>query len=82
VRILNPPYPRVFAYSNNFSLPYTLEYNVAVEQGFGNNDSVSVSYVGAAGRRLGRVESLRRANPNVTRVDIVRDNGSSDYNAL
>ncbi len=78
----NPPYPRVFAYSNDFSLPYTLEYNFAVEQGFGNNDSVSVSYVGAAGRRLGRVESLRRANPSFPRVDIVRDNGSSDYNAL
>jgi hypothetical protein len=78
----NPPYPRVFAYSGDFKLPYTLEYNFAIEQGFGNNDSVSVSYVGASGRRLGRVESLRRANPNFTRVDIVRDDGTSNYNAL
>ena len=78
----NPPYPRVFAYSNDFKLPYTLQYNFAIEQGFSSSDSLSVSYVGAAGRRLGRVESLRRANPSFTRVDIVRDNGTSDYNAL
>ncbi len=78
----NPPYPRAFAYSSDFKLPYTLEYNFAIEQGFGKADSLSASYVGASGRRLGRVESLRRATPSFPRVDIVRDNGSSDYNAL
>ncbi len=78
----NPPYPRVFAYSDDIKLPYTLEYNFAIEQGFGKSDSLSVSYVGASGRRLGRVESLRRATPNFPRVDIVRDNGTSNYNAL
>ncbi|HTU45392.1 MAG TPA: carboxypeptidase regulatory-like domain-containing protein [Bryobacteraceae bacterium] len=78
----NPPYPRVFAYSDDFKIPYTLQYNFAVEQGFGRNDSVSVSYVGSSGRRLGRVESLRKANPNFPRVDIVRDDGQSNYNAL
>lgn len=78
----NPPYPRVFAYSEGFQLPYTLEYNGAVEQGFGNNDSVSVSYVGASGRRLGRVESWRRVNPSFPRIDLVRDDGVSNYNAL
>ena len=78
----NPPYPRVFAYSDGFSLPYTLQYNFAIEQGLSASDSISASYVGAAGRRLGRVESLRRASVNFPRVDIVRDNGSSDYNSL
>ena len=78
----NPPYPRVFAYANDFQLPYTLEYNFAIEQGLGKSDSVSISYVGASGGRLGRVESLRKANPNFPRVDIDRDDGSSNYNAL
>lgn len=77
-----PPYPRVFAYSSDFKLPYTLEYNFAIEQGWGPNNTFSVTYVGASGRRLGRVESLRKANPDFPRVDIVRDDGSSNYNAL
>ncbi|MBC8165853.1 MAG: TonB-dependent receptor, partial [Bryobacteraceae bacterium] len=78
----NPPYPRVFAYSKNFQLPYTLQYSFAAEQSFGAGDTVSLSYVGADAIRLGRVESLRRANPGFPRVDIVRDNGKSSYNAM
>jgi len=79
---LNPPYPRVFAYSQGFELPYTLQYNAAIEQGIGQRDTISLAYVGASGRRLGRVESLRNVNPSFTRIDVVRDNGSSSYNAL
>lgn len=47
-----------------------------------NGNTVSVSYVGASGKGLGRVESLRKANPNFARVDIVRDDGTSYYTAL
>ena len=79
---LNPPYNRVFAYSSDFKLPYTLQYNVTVEHGIGRRDTVSVAYVGATGKRLGRVESLRGVNSSFPRIDVVRDNGSSDYNAL
>src|SRR5206468_12856547 len=73
---------RVYAYASNFKLPYTLEYNLTLEQGIGSRDTVSVAYVGATGRRLGRVESLRNVNPRFPRIDVVRDNASSDYNAL
>lgn len=79
---LNPPYPRLFAYSPEFKLPYTLQYNLTVEHGVGDRDTVSVAYVGAAGKRLGRVESLRNPNTTFPRIDVVRDNGTSDYNAL
>lgn len=79
---LNPPYPRVYAYSSDFKLPYTLEYNVTLEQSVGSRDSISFGYVGASGRRLGRVESLRNVNARFARIDVVRDNASSDYNAL
>ena len=48
----------------------------------GSRDTVSVGYVGATGRRLGRVESLRNVNPRVARIDVVRDTATSDYNAL
>ena len=54
---LSPPYQRVYAYSSDFKLPYSLEYNLTVEHGVGPRDTLSVAYVGATGRRLGRVES-------------------------
>jgi hypothetical protein len=81
---LNPPFLRVFAYSSEFKLPYTLEYNITLEQGIGSRDTVSIAYVGGTGRRLGRVESLRdtRVNARFPRIDVVRDNATSDYNAL
>jgi hypothetical protein len=81
----NPPYPRLFSFYDGFKLPYTLQYSVAIEQPFGKSNSVSASYVGAAGRRLSRVESLRTQtlqNPLFTRVDAVSNLASSDYNSL
>lgn len=79
----NGPFARLFSYEPNFKLPYTLQYNFAVEQAFGANNTVSISYVGARGERLGRVESLRNASPNLfRRIDFVTNGASSDYNAL
>jgi len=82
---VNPPYPRLFAYSDSYKLPYTLQYSLAIEQPLGRDNSLSVSYVGASGRRLARIESLRPAvlqNPNFTRIDYVTNRASSDYNGL
>lgn len=81
---LNPPYPRLFSFYDGFKLPYTLQYSLAVEQPFGVFSALSVSYVGATGRRLARVESLRPSsqNPNFTRIDAVSNLATSDYHAL
>lgn len=82
---LNPPYPRLFAYAEDYELPYTLQYSFAMEQPFGAANSVSASYVGAAGRRLGRLESLRPQtlqNAAYTRIDYVNNEGDSSYNSL
>jgi hypothetical protein len=79
----NGPFARLFAYQPDFKLPYTLQYNVAVEQTFGGSNTVSISYVGARGRRLGRVETLRNPAGNAfRRIDFVTNGASSDYNAL
>jgi hypothetical protein len=78
----NPPYPAIFAYTPDYDLPYTLQYNVAIEQSLGASNSLSLSYVGANGRRLGRVERLRNPNANFTLVSVVRDEAESDYHAL
>lgn len=79
---LNPPYTRVFAYQPNFKLPYTLQYNASVEQAFGAKNTFSISYVGARGERLGRVETLRATTGNFRRLDLVTNQGYSNYNAL
>jgi hypothetical protein len=78
----NPPYPRLFAYVDGYKLPYTLQYNLAIEHSFGSNNVVTATYVGATGRRLGRVTSLRNPNPRFTRIDVVSNDATSDYNAL
>ena len=81
----NPPYPRLFAYAEGYKLPYTLQYSVALEQPLGSANSLEVSYVGAAARRLARVESLRSQvlqNPLFTRIDLVNNEGYSDYDSL
>jgi len=82
---INPPYPRLFDYDDRYKLPYSLQYSFAIEHPFGLSNSLSVSYVGASGRRLARVESLRPQvlqNANFTRVDTVNNEGTSNYNAL
>jgi outer membrane receptor protein involved in Fe transport len=83
---VNPPYGRLFAYDSDYRLPYTLQYNVAIEQAFGANNTVSATYVGANGRRLGRVESLRNPSAGLpaafTTVDVTRNEAESDYHAL
>ena len=36
----------------HLQLPYTLQWNVAIEQGLGGQQSISTSYIGSSGRRL------------------------------
>jgi hypothetical protein len=82
---MNPPYPRLFSYYRDYESPRTYQYSFAVEQPLGLANAFSLSYVGAAGRKLNRVESLLPAvlrNPNFTRIDAVSSEAYSDYHAL
>ena len=42
---------RTAAYDPNLKLPYTEEWNLAVEQELGTVQSLTLNYVGSAGRR-------------------------------
>lgn len=70
------------AFAPNLQLPYTLEWNVALEQGLGSQQSLSVTYVGAAGRRLIQTAQLTNTNANLGRLLLVTNGATSDYNAL
>ncbi|MBS1832530.1 MAG: hypothetical protein JST65_07455, partial [Acidobacteria bacterium] len=82
---LNPPYPRVFAMAPGFAAPRTHQYSFGIEHPLGASNAVSIGYVGAAGRKLGRVESLLPAvsgNANFSRIDLVSSTAYSDYHSL
>jgi hypothetical protein len=66
----------------HLKLPYTLEWNVAVEQALGSRETLSASYIGAVGKRLLQTASLLRPSPNVVFASLVANVGTSDYNAL
>jgi hypothetical protein len=81
---INPPYPNLYAFDPNLKLPYTWQWNVAVEQSIGRSQSLTVSYVGSAGRKLlqeGQL-SIGNVNPNFTTVNLTRNLASSDYDSL
>ncbi len=42
----------IFGYDPNLKLPYTEEWNLALEQGLGASQTLTVNYVGSAGRRM------------------------------
>jgi hypothetical protein len=63
-------------------LPYTLQWNVAIEQGLGRQQSLSASYVGATGRRLLETAFLFSPNASLSGATLVTNPGTSDYDAL
>lgn len=66
-------------------LPLTYQWSASVEQMMGRVQMLSVTYLGAAGRRLLQRESIRDPNPSFSGgsvIDITRSRGESSYHAL
>ena len=78
----NPVAANTVGFDPDFKLPRTYQWNLALEQSLGSNQTISATYVGAVGRRLLRIEQLRSPNPSFFIVDIVRNAATSDYHAL
>jgi hypothetical protein len=70
------------AFDPHLRLPYTLEWNLAVEQGLGSQQSVSATYLGSSGRRLLQTAYVLSPNPNFYSATLVANTASSDYEAL
>ncbi len=73
---------KVLAFDPNLKLPYTLEWNAALEQGLGQGQSLSISYIGAAGRRLIQSADILAPNPNYAEAILVGNSAVSNYQAL
>jgi hypothetical protein len=71
------------AFYPHLQLPYTLQWNLAFEQGLGSQQTLSASYIGAAGRRLIQTTDLfSLPNPNVGGALLISNAATSDYEAL
>ncbi len=82
VPTLNPPVSTILVADPHLKLPRTYQWNVALEQSIGNNQSLSSTYVAAIGRDLLRTTQLFNPNPNFQSVVITDNSATSDYHAL
>lgn len=72
----------VVAYDPHLTLPLTYQWNVSAEQALGTHQSITASYVAAAGRRLARREILEINNATLRTIDVTRNLAASDYHSL
>lgn len=70
------------AFDPNLKLPYALEWNVALQQGIGKQQTISASYIGSVGRRLIQTAGISSPNPNLGRAVLISNSATSDYHAL
>jgi len=80
---LTPPLNPVDTFDPNLQLPYSMQWNVALEKAIGSADAVSVTYLGQVGRRLLFGEQSSQSTAEVRGKMLTTVNaGTSDYNAL
>jgi len=78
----DPPVSTIQVADPHLKLPRTYQWNVALEQSLARSQSISVTYVGAAGRDLLRVVNLDNPNPDFQLVQLTNNTARSYYNAL
>jgi hypothetical protein len=72
----------LFAFDPNLKLPYTLQWNIALEQALGKQQTISASYIGSVGRRLIQSPDISSPNSNFGAAILVTNAATSDYDAL
>jgi hypothetical protein len=85
--ITQPPVPKygtIYVNPPHFQLPYTFHWNASLEQALGRSQSLSISYVGANGRKLLELASINAAtfNPNFSTLYLYKNGLTSSYNSL
>jgi Carboxypeptidase regulatory-like domain/TonB dependent receptor len=79
---LTSPGAALLAFNPRLNLPYTLEWNVSLEQALGKEQTLSASYVGSAGRRLLQTAYISAPNANFANAALIGNTAASNYNAL
>jgi hypothetical protein len=79
---LIPTGATIDAVDPNLKLPHTLQWNLALEQALGKQQTISFSYVGSAGRRLIQSADVLAPTPDFSQASVVTNTATSDYHAL
>ena len=79
----NPPAAVLAVVDPNHVLPTTYEWNAALEHSITNSDVLTLTYVGAGGRKLMRKDVYIAPGKNFTgEFDLLSNHGTSNYHAL
>jgi hypothetical protein len=86
-QIVNPPAAPYagtpVGFAAHLQLPYTLQWNVSLEQALGKSQTLSVSYVGSRGSRLLQQRLFNVTdNPNSNYFELFTNGLTSDYDSL
>jgi len=76
--------PSIFVTDKNLVTPYAQNWNLNVQQQFGQAASVEVGYVGSKGTKLTRLYDRNQdfTNPNYSAMDVFSTGASSTYHGL
>lgn len=78
-----PPFASARGVSPDLSLPRSYQWNVAIEKSFRGTQSLSLTYVGQAGRDLLRQEALGRPNTAFSGTFLlIKNDAFSNYDAI
>ena len=79
----SPPVPYLAVVDPSHVLPRTYEWNAAVEQTLGKAEVLTLTYVGAGGRKLMRQDVYNAPNSDfIGEFDLMRNGATSSYQAL
>jgi hypothetical protein len=75
---------QAYSFSPHFQLPYSWQWNLSAEQALGKNQSITLSYVGANGRRLLQEQrrNVNAQNPNFGNVSYFPSGLTSSFESL
>lgn len=72
----------VTAFDPNLKLPYSFQWDIALEQGIGKQQTVSATYIGSTGNRLIQTSDVLSPNSSYAEAILVGNTATSNYNAL
>jgi hypothetical protein len=82
---VSPPYTStVYVFPQHLQLPYTLQWNLSMDQAFGSAQILTLSYVGSSGRRLlqGQYRDVSAITPEFVAIQYFPNGVTSNYQAM
>ncbi|HYE87744.1 MAG TPA: TonB-dependent receptor, partial [Vicinamibacterales bacterium] len=77
-----PPYDLIRAFDPDIELPRVRQFNITLDQHLGNNQQISLGYVGARSSQLLRQENILNPNATIGQLQLTRNGDRSRYDSL